>query len=59
MHYRIDEEPWLFVWALGLELPDRIDVGVHAQAPFEGGCRVTFASLEITDVPVQDFRSGD
>lgn len=59
MHYSRDGQVWRFVRAFGLELPPTVLVGVHAQAPFQGGCSAVFDFLEITDQPVLDFRSGE
>jgi len=59
MHYSLDGTAWRFVRAFGLEFPDTVMVGVHAQAPFRGGCRAIFKSLHITSEPVSDFRSGE
>ncbi|MGC9349643.1 MAG: DUF1349 domain-containing protein [Anaerolineae bacterium] len=59
MHYSLDGVRWRFVRAFGLELPHTVMLGVHAQAPFEGGCRAQFAFLEVTPEPVKDFRSGE
>jgi hypothetical protein len=51
--------PWRFVRTFGLEMPAEVMVGVHAQAPFVAGCRVTFTKLELSPVPVKDLRSGE
>lgn len=59
MHYSLDGERWRFVRAFGLAAPAQIHVGVHAQAPFVGGCSARFDHLAIDDTPVADFRSGD
>ena len=59
MHYSLDGRRWRFVRALTLEMPAQVRVGVHAQAPFGAGCRVTFGFLEIGPEPVEDFRSGE
>jgi hypothetical protein len=59
MHYSLDGAMWRFVRAFALELPPAVMLGVHAQAPFEGGCRVQFAFLDLTPEPVKDFRSGE
>jgi hypothetical protein len=50
---------WRFVRTFGLEMPDQVMVGVHAQAPFVAGCRATFTKFELSPVPVKDFRSGE
>ena len=59
MHYSRDGATWRFVRCFGLEMPGTVMVGVHAQAPFHGGCQAVFDFLEITDRPVMDFRSGE
>lgn len=59
MHYSRDGVKWRFVRSFGMELPARVMVGVHAQAPFTAGCRVLFRSLRISSRPVADFRSGE
>ena len=59
MHWSSDGASWRFVRAFGLELPDEVSVGIHAQAPFQDGCRATFRSFELRDTPVLDFRSGE
>lgn len=59
MHYSLDGTKWRFVRAFALEIPHRVMVGIHAQAPFTPGCRVVFGSLTISPEPVADFRSGD
>ena len=59
MHYSSDGSRWRFVRTFGLEMPDEVMVGIHAQAPFSSGCRVTFRSFSISPKPVGDFRSGE
>ena len=59
MHYSLDGNTWRFVRCFALEMPETVMVGVHAQAPFQGGCRATFDLLDLTDKPVADFRSGE
>lgn len=59
MHYRADTGPWRFVRTFGLALPQRVMVGIHAQAPFVPGCRAVFSRFEIDPVPVKDYRSGE
>ncbi|MEW6754193.1 MAG: DUF1349 domain-containing protein [Candidatus Latescibacterota bacterium] len=59
LHYSLDGDRWRFVRAFTCRMPDGVLVGVHAQAPFQGGCRATFGLLEITPQPVPDFRSGE
>jgi uncharacterized protein len=59
MHYSLDGRRWRFVRAFALPLPHRVMVGVHAQAPFQGGCRASFAFLDLAAEPVGDFRSGE
>ncbi len=58
MHYSLDGETWRFVRTFGMAMPETVMVGVHAQAPFVGGCRTRFASFELSPEPVEDFRSG-
>ena len=59
MHFSLDGRVWRFVRTFGMIMPRTIMVGIHAQAPFVGGCRARFASLEIRPEPVRDFRSGE
>ncbi len=59
MHYRAADGPWRFVRAFGLDMPADIMVGVHAQAPFVEGCRVTFTRFDLEPTPVRDLRSGE
>jgi regulation of enolase protein 1 (concanavalin A-like superfamily) len=59
MHYSLDGRAWRFVRTFGFEIPETALLGIHAQAPFQGGCRVTFTKWELSDVPVSDFRSGE
>lgn len=59
MHYSLDGNVWRFVRTFGMAMPKTIKVGVHAQAPFVGGCRAWFAGFDISPEPVQDFRSGE
>ena len=49
----------LTVRAFGMPVPAEVLVGIHAQAPFVGGCRARFDYLEIDPRPVADFRSGE
>jgi regulation of enolase protein 1 (concanavalin A-like superfamily) len=59
MHHSIDGETWRFVRAFALDVPAKVDVGIHAQAPYAEGCSVEFDYFEIRDTAVQDFRSGE
>jgi len=59
MHYSLDGQCWRFVRAFGMTAPAEVLVGVHAQAPFVGGCQARFDHLEIDPQPVADFRSGE
>ncbi|MGC9469432.1 MAG: DUF1349 domain-containing protein [Anaerolineae bacterium] len=59
MHYSLDGEVWRFVRTFGMALPETVMVGVHAQAPFVGGCRARFSSFELLPEAVADFRSGE
>jgi uncharacterized protein len=59
MHFSLDGKVWRFVRTFGMALPDTVMVGIHAQAPFEGGCRVRFAGFALRPEPVKDFRSGE
>ena len=59
MHYSLDGTVWRFVRTFILDMPETVMVGIHAQAPFMGGCKVLFKSLEMYGVPVEDFRSGE
>ena len=58
MHYSLDGLYWRFVRAFTLQVPEEVHVGVHAQAPHGSGCEAVFHSLELTDHPIEDFRSG-
>jgi regulation of enolase protein 1 (concanavalin A-like superfamily) len=59
MHYSTDGKTWRFVRAVGLPMPDEILVGIHAQAPYRGGCRALFRSFTLEEKAVEDFRSGE
>jgi regulation of enolase protein 1 (concanavalin A-like superfamily) len=59
MHHSLDGSRWRFVRTFGLELPEQVMVGIHAQAPFTAGCRVVFRRFAIGPEPVADFRSGE
>ncbi len=59
MHYRVDGQRWRFVRTFAMEATPQLLVGIHAQAPFVGGCRVNFTHLELSREPVADFRSGE
>ena len=59
LHYSVDGARWRFVRACTCAMPPEVQVGVHAQAPFVGGCRATFRFLDLGSQPVGDFRSGD
>lgn len=59
MNYRTGDGPWRFVRAFGFELPETVQVGVHAQAPFQAGCSAVIHSFSIDDTPVNDLRSGE
>ena len=59
MHYRTQEGPWRFVRYFHRDVPDQLMVGIHAQAPFVGGCRATFTRFTVEPRGVSDFRSGE
>ena len=59
MHFSLDGKVWRFVRTFGMALPDTIQVGIHAQAPFQGGCQVRFKGLALRSEAVKDFRSGE
>ena len=59
MHYSLDGQTWRFVRTFGMALPKTVKVGIHAQAPFVGGCRATFSKFTLSSEPVKDFRSGE
>ena len=59
MHYSLDGTKWRFVRAFGFELPEKIMVGIHVQAPSTSGCRALYRSFIYTAQPVENFRSGD
>jgi uncharacterized protein len=59
MHYSVDGAKWRFVRTFGLVLPPTVMVGVHAQAPFVGGCSARFSTFTLTHEAVKDFRSGE
>ena len=59
MHYSLDGVTWRFVRMFSFELPEKIMVGIHAQAPFTAGCEVEFSSFTIVPGAVADFRSGE
>ena len=59
MHYSLDGSTWRFVRMFSLETPSTLMVGVHAQAPFTGGCKAEFDFFNLTSTAVKDFRSGE
>ncbi|NCO40099.1 MAG: hypothetical protein AUJ96_20610 [Armatimonadetes bacterium CG2_30_66_41] len=59
MHFSLDGTGWRFVRCFALELLTTVKVGVHAQAPFQGGCQAEFDSFELTPQVVGDFRSDE
>ena len=59
MQYSLDGTRWRFVRAFCLDLPKEVMVGIHAQAPFGGGCTASFSRFVVTDAPVKDLRSGE
>jgi regulation of enolase protein 1 (concanavalin A-like superfamily) len=59
MHYSLDGKVWRFVRTFVLDMPATVMIGIHAQAPSMGGCRVTFTSLDLYPDPITDFRSGE
>ena len=59
MHYSLDGQLWRFVRPFGMALPPTVMVGIHAQAPFVGGCSARFATFTMSSEPVYDFRSGE
>jgi regulation of enolase protein 1 (concanavalin A-like superfamily) len=59
MHYSLDGVQWRFVRAFALPLPKTVQLGVHAQSPFQVGCRAEFDFIQLTREAVNDFRSGD
>ena len=59
MNYSIGENPWRFVRAFSFELPETVQVGVHAQAPFQAGCSAVIRSFTLSDTPIDDLRSGE
>jgi regulation of enolase protein 1 (concanavalin A-like superfamily) len=58
MHYSLDGARWRFVRTFGLALPATVKVGIHAQAPFVGGCWARFSTFTLVPEAVEDFRSG-
>lgn len=59
MHYSVDGARWRFVRTFGLVLPPTVMIGIHAQAPFVGGCSTRFSFFTLTHEAVKDFRSGE
>ena len=59
MHYSVHGDRWRFVRAFTLGGAQAVDVGLHAQAPFAGGCRGTCDFLRLDGTAVADFRSGE
>jgi hypothetical protein len=59
MHYSLEGKTWRFVRTFTIAMPPDVMVGIHAQAPFTGGCQVLFHSLTLSPEPVADFRSGE
>ncbi len=59
MHYSLDRVRWRLVRCFPMHVPPTVMVGVHAQAPFVGGCRAEFDFLDLTPKAIGDFRSGE
>ncbi len=59
MHYSLDGSRWRFVRTFGMEMPPVVMIGIEAQAPSGGGCKVRFQSFTVSPTPVADFRSGE
>ena len=59
MHYSLDGKVWRFVRYVVFPAPKEVMVGVHAQAPFAGGCEGEFEFFKIANEAVKDFRSGE
>jgi len=59
MHYSLDKLKWRFARMFMMEVPARVMVGIHAQAPFSSGCRAYFRSFTISPQTIADFRSGE
>jgi regulation of enolase protein 1 (concanavalin A-like superfamily) len=59
MHFSLNGSVWRFIRCFALELPATVMVGVHAQAPFQGGCQAEFESFDWSPQAVGDFRSGE
>jgi uncharacterized protein len=58
MHYSVHGDRWRFVRAFTLGPGGPLAVGLHAQAPFAGGCRGTCDFLRLEAAGVADYRSG-
>ena len=59
MHYSLNGFAWRFVRYFAPDMPDEVMVGVHAQAPFQGGCEAVFDCFTRAPQAVADFRSGE
>jgi uncharacterized protein len=59
MHCSAHGDRWRFVRAFTLSAAKQLTVGLHAQAPFSGGCRATCDFLRLQDAGIADFRSGE
>lgn len=59
MHHSLDGKTWRFSRTFTRDFGDEVAVGIHAQAPFVGGCSVEFDMLQIDTAAVGDFRSGE
>ena len=59
MHHSLDGSAWRFVRTFTIDAGDPVMVGIHAQAPFVGGCSVEFDHFSINPGAVGDFRSGE
>jgi uncharacterized protein len=56
MHYSLEGKRWRIVRCFP---PAAVKIGVHAQAPFVGGCKAGFDFLDLIPEAVKDFRSEE
>ena len=59
IHHSADGRLWRFVRFFLLDVPDAISIGLHAQSPFGDGVTATFSEIELLNIAVPDYRSGE
>jgi uncharacterized protein len=58
LHYSADGRSWKMVRYFKLKMKEEVKIGLEAQSPLGGGCKVAFSGLKITDNDLKDIRKG-